>query len=328
MNNFGYTNVTSAEEAISTLERVKDSLLIAGGTDVVPLMKDDILQASALVDISKWKAGHSIRVEADGLHIGALASLGDIAAHEEVRRSYTALTQACEMAATPQLRNMGSIGGNLLQQTRCWYYRGPFDCWMKGGEKCYARKGENEYHSIFTTQPEVSPCVSAHPSDPAAALLALGARVRYRTAAGEAEMPIEQLFALPDAERRSYNTLPHGAIITEIVLPTPSPGARSIYLKAMSRAEWSFALAGIAISLLLSVGHIEQARIGMTGVSPIPIRAHEVEASLAGAEYGKIDHDELATQLTRDAQPLEHNAYKVQVLQALFKDALRQVLGN
>ncbi len=328
MNNFGYTQVSSAEEAVSTLERVQDSRLIAGGTDLVPLMKDDILSANALVDISEWKAGREIRLEADGLHIGALASLGDIAGHEDVLRSYAALAQACEMAATPQLRNMGSIAGNLLQQTRCWYYRGQFDCWMKGGEKCYARKGENEYHSILTTQPEISPCVSAHPSDPAAALLALGATVRYSTAAGEAEMPIEQLFALPSAERRSYNTLPHGAVITEIVLPIPRPGARSVYLKAMSRADWSFALAGVAISASLSSGRIEQALIGMAGVSPIPMRAHEVEDSLAGVERNKLDFDQLAAQLTRDAQPLEHNAYKVQVLQALFKDALRQVLGN
>src|SRR5947209_5622843 len=183
MNNFAYSRAGSIEEALQSLQAGQTSLL-AGGTDLVPLMKDEIASPVAVVDITGWKELSRIEQREDGLHIGALVSLGDIARDSLVAGSYAALAQACNLAATPQLRNMGTIGGNLLQQTRCWYYRGPYNCWLKGGDTCFARGGENELHSIFATAPDQSPCVSAHPSDPAAALLAFDAQVKYRTSSG------------------------------------------------------------------------------------------------------------------------------------------------
>lgn len=196
MNRFEYSRAATPEEAVSLLADAT-SQIIAGGTDLLPLMKEGIIAPAQLVDISLWLKGRDIVQQAEWLEIGALVTLSEVARHEHIRAEYTALADACGLAAAPQLRNMGTIGGNLLQATRCAYYRGPYDCWLKGGETCFAREGENEQHSIFLTSPEQSMCVSAHPSDPATALLALGARVRYQTASGEDEADLEGFYSLP-----------------------------------------------------------------------------------------------------------------------------------
>ena len=179
MRDFTYIQASNPAEATAGLSG--ESRIIAGGTDILPLMKDDLATPSTLIDISRWREGREIRSTDSGLEIGALVTLSEIASHHEIQVRYTALAEACRLSAAPQLRNMGTIGGNLLQATRCWYYRGPYYCWLKGGERCYARHGENELHSIFLTSPDESVCVSAHPSDPAVALLAFDATVRYTT---------------------------------------------------------------------------------------------------------------------------------------------------
>ena len=323
MRIFNYTKAASPEAAVDALRGDGQTRLVAGGTDLVPLMKDEIVSPQTLVDISGWRDGARIGSDSMGMHIGALAPLSAVAAHPEVGVRYEALAEACRLAATPQLRNMSTLGGNLLQQTRCWYYRGTHNCWMKGGDTCFARRGENQYHSIFISEPSISPCVSAHPSDPAVALLALDARVKYLTPSGEVEIPIEELFALPSSERRSYTTLPDDAILTEITLPAPTEGGRSVYRKAMARAAWSFALASIALYVKLDSSRIEQARLALGGVAPIPIRAKEVEARLVGTRIGEVDAPALADLLVASAQPLQSNGYKVALLRGLFREALQ-----
>ena len=323
MINFNYTRVSSAEEALTALQGTEGSLLVAGGTDLVPLMKDELAKPAGLVDLGAWRAGSGIRSEEDGLHIGALTSLSEIAESPDIISAYTALADACRLAATPQLRNMGTIGGNLLQQTRCWYFRSEHNCWLKGGDTCFARDGENEGHSIFLTRE--SPCVSAHPSDPAAALLALNARVRYISSEGEAELPVEQLFALPEPSRRNFVTLPAGAVITEIVLPAPGNGSKSLYLKAMARATWGFALAGIAIAVQPAT---VEARIALSGVAPIPVRAPAAEALLAGSDPASVDPEALADALLQGAQPLSQNGYKLDLLRGLLKQAVSELASK
>jgi xanthine dehydrogenase YagS FAD-binding subunit len=326
MNDFQYIRAQSVEEALSALRDTHGAQVLAGGTDMVPLMKDEIAAPLALVDIGAWKGGSRIESRQDGLHIGALASLSALAAHEIVRSRYAALAEACELAASPQLRNMGTIGGNMLQQTRCWYYRGPYNCWLKGGDTCFAREGENEYHSIFATEPEVSPCVSAHPSDPAVALMALGAQVKFRTPAGEDTLPIEEFYALPDVSRRGFVTLPGGALLTEVTLsPAPAHG-KSVYVKAMARAAWAFALAGVAIHIDFEGSQVRSARIALGGAAPIPMRAGQVEDALAGSRPDNVDAERLAALLVEEARPLTHNGYKVRLLRGLFKEALERVL--
>jgi xanthine dehydrogenase YagS FAD-binding subunit len=322
MNRFAYVRAGSPEEATALLGE-ETSRIIAGGTDLLPLLKEGIVTPSQLVDISLWLKGREIEHGTEQLAIGALVTLSEIARHAEIRAEYTALADACGLAAAPQLRNMGTIGGNLLQATRCAYFRGPYDCWLKGGETCFAREGENEQHSIFLTSPEQSKCVSAHPSDPATALLALGARVRYRTASGEIEVDLADFYKLPAEGQRRMTSTPQDAVITGVVLPRKP--TKSLYRKAMPRATWSFALAGVALAVDLEQGAITVARLALGGVAPIPVRAEAVEQAMLGHAPGQLATDDLAQLLVRDAKPLSQNGYKVQLLVGLFKQVLRDL---
>jgi xanthine dehydrogenase YagS FAD-binding subunit len=322
MNRFEYARVSSPEEAAALLTQ-DNSRIIAGGTDLLPLMKESIISPSQLVDISPWLQGREVMLGTEQLEIGAMATLSEIARNEEIRAGYTALADACNLAAAPQLRNMGTIGGNLVQATRCAYFRGPYNCWLKGGDMCFARSGENEQHSIFLTSPEQSICVSAHPSDPATALLALGARVRYQTATAVAEVDLRDCYGLPTVERRRVTTLPPEAVIAALVLPRKP--TKSLYRKAMARATWSFALAGIALAVEIEHGAITKARLALGGVAPIPIRAEAVEQAMLGHAPGELPTDDLAELLVQDARPLSQNGYKVQLLKGLFKQVLRDL---
>ena len=325
MRNFDYVQVGSPEEALRTLAAAdgKSALLLAGGTDLIPLAKDNIVGPELLVDISGWAAGAGIEDRGGSLVIGARTPLSAMATDKVVLQKYTALAQACNLAATPQLRNMGTIAGNLLQQTRCWYYRGPFECWLKGGENCFARNGENEHHAIFQTSQ--SPCVSAHPSDPASALLVLDARVRFTSSAGDLEIALEELFALPEPSRRSFSRLPSDAFITSVILPAATSQLRSTYVKAMPRAAWAFALAGVAIAIEAEGERIKWARVALSGLAPVPFRAREVESALVGQPVNKVDHAALAEILVADAEPLSQNKYKVTLLRGVFTEALEVV---
>jgi xanthine dehydrogenase YagS FAD-binding subunit len=322
MNRFEYARAGSPEEAADLLTQ-DDSQIIAGGTDLLPLMKESIISPSQLVDISPWLKGREVMLGTEQLEIGALVTLSEIARNEEIRAGYTALADACNLAAAPQLRNMGTIGGNLVQATRCAYFRGPYDCWLKGGDTCFARMGENEQHSIFLTSPQQSICVSAHPSDLATALLALGARVRYQTASAVTEVKLSDFYGLPTEEQRRMTSMPPDAVITAVVLPRKP--TRSLYRKAMARATWSFALAGVALAVEVEQGAITEARLALGGVAPIPIRAEAVEQAMVGHALGELPANDLAELLIQDARPLSQNGYKVQLLKGLFKQVLRDL---
>ncbi len=201
----------------------------------------------------------------DGLTIGALATLAEIEDDPLVRARCPALAEAAALAATPQLRNMATIGGNLLQRPRCWYFRDPdIDCWLKGGDDCPAREGENQLHALF----DVSPCVAVHPSDPATALVALDAVVRLRGAQGERELRCCRLLrSRRQTERRCETILAADELIVAVRLPPQGDGARSTYLKAMERKVWAFALVGVAASLRMEGNRMADARLVLGGVS-------------------------------------------------------------
>lgn len=325
MQNFDYTKAGTLEAARSAVGQGDGAALLAGGTDLLPLMKDEIVTPRALVDIGGLTALSYVEDRGGTLHLGAMSTLSDIAAHPLVGERYPALAQACGLAATPQLRNMSTIGGNLLQQPRCWYYRGEHNCWLKGGEVCFARNGDNEQHAIFLNSPGESRCVSVHPSDPAVALLLFDAVVRMKTPQGETEAPLRDLYVVPTPERRNSFAMPAGAVITEIVL-NPSASGRSVYLKAMPRASWAFALVSVGLYMRSEGGRIEEARLTLGGVAPIPLRFPEVEDQLVGKETNRLDGDSLADSLVAAATPLSQNGYKVPLLRGLFKQALSQVI--
>jgi xanthine dehydrogenase YagS FAD-binding subunit len=293
---------------------------LAGGTDLLTLMKADIVAPSVLVDLKRADdLPRGIEESADGLTIGALTTLSEIEHDPIVQQRYPALAQAIGQAATPQLRNMATIGGNLLQRPRCWYFRSSlFHCWLKGGSECHARDGENQHHAILGD----APCVAVHPSDAASALLAYGASVTLRGPAGERTMSVEDLFAEPTDERRTETTLRDGEILIDVRLPAPRPGTRSVYLKAMDRKVWAFALVGVAAVIEMDGDAISEARLVLSGVAPIPWRARAAEQALAGQPATPETFARAADAALSEARPLEHNGYKVPLARSLIVRAL------
>ncbi len=266
----------------SSLEELDGGLLIHGGTEVVPLLRDGILQADTLVDV-RGIVPRGVR----GNTIGAGTTLAELEGDTEIPE---ALRESCRLAASPQLRNVGSIGGNLLQSTRCWYWRLKYPCRLHGGDQCHARDGEHREHGIFANEY----CASAHPSDVAAALLALGATVRT----SRRELPLAELYRLPDEANRELVTLAEGELILELELPAVEA---SVYLKAMDRKRWAFPQVGVAAAR--SGGEI---RLALAGVAPVPWL-------LTGPDA--LD----------SATPLPRTAWKVEVARALVRRALERL---
>ena len=258
------------------------SVALAGGTEVVPLLRDGILRADKLVDVRSL-----VPRGVDGTRIGAGTTLAELEVDPEIP---AALREACRLAASPQLRSMGTIGGNLRQATRCWYWRLEFPCYLHGGDMCHAKAGEHREHAIFGNDR----CASAHPSDPAAALLALGARVRTTAR----ELPLADLYRLPTDDDRDVTALEPGELILELDVPRPDA---SVYLKAMDRKKFAFALVGVAAARFG-----DSVRLGLAGVAPIP---------WALASDGDLD----------GATPLPGTRYKVEIARALIRRATAAV---
>ena len=261
----------------SSLDELDGGVPIVGGTEVVPLLREGLLEADALVDISAL-----IPRGIEGSRVGAGATLAELEVDPGIP---DALREACRLAASPQLRNMGSIGGNLLQATRCWYWRLDYPCRLHGGDSCHAREGEHREHAIFANDY----CASAHPSDVAAALVALGATLRTT----KREVPVRDLYRLPTADDRRTTTLEQGEVILELDVPAADA---SVYLKAMDRKRWAFPLVGVAAARRGS-----ETTVALAGVAPIPWLLD-----------GSLD----------DATPLPGTAYKVQIARALVERAL------
>ena len=320
MRPFEYTSAPTLDAALDILSLTNDGAIrpLAGGTDLLTLMKADIVTPDHLVDIKRANGLTSgIEETSDGVRIGALTSLTEIETHPLIRERYTALAEAAAIAATPQLRNMATIGGNLLQRPRCWYYRNPlFHCWLKGGDTCHARDGQNRQHAIF----DASPCVATHPSDPAMALLALDASVTVRGASGERQIPIAEFFTLPADDHRVETSLQPGELILSIDLPATS--SRSTFYKAMDRKVWAFALVSVAASIAITDGKITDARVVLGGVAPIPWRVEAAEQTLIGSASDSTTFDRAAEAALADAEPLEHNSYKVPLAKSLIRRAM------
>lgn len=324
MNAFAYTSASDLEAAVALLAATDGTRPLAGGTDLLPLIKGNIERPARLLDLKRAAGLHDrISITDRETTIGALATLAEIETHRGLLEAYPALVQAAGLAASPQLRNMATIGGNLLQRPRCWYFRGEhFHCWLKGGQECFAREGENQQHALFAS----GPCVAASPSDPASALLAYGAAVAVRGPGGTRTVPLADLFAEPEEARRTETTLECDEIITEIRLPAPAPGTRSRYLKAMDRKVWAFALVGAAVVLTVDEARITSPRVVLTGVAPIPYRAHAAERILDGQSPSSALFTEAARGALAGAQPLARNRYKLPLAEALIARALSEAV--
>ena len=322
MRRFDYTSATTLDETIQLLSQDGNGSIrpLAGGTDLLTLMKADITVPIQVVDIKRLgEIPRGIHETAQGLTLGALTTLTEIEMSELIQQRYPLLAEAAGLAATPQLRNMATIGGNLLQRPRCWYFRNAhFHCWLKGGDECHAREGENQLHALI----DESPCVAVHPSDLASTLLALDAHVDLRGPNGERTLAIDEFFTLPEQSHRQESALESNELVLAIHIPALPQGARSTYLKAMDRKVWAFALVGVAAILQMQGEMIADARLVLSGVAPIPWRVPAAEQLLVGQRASEALFARAAAEALADAQPLEHNGYKVPLARSLIQRAL------
>lgn len=322
MTPFAYSKPRQIEEALRLAG--PDSLFIAGGTNLVDLMKENLLRPARLIDINALPL-REVQITADGgLRIGALVSNADLAWHPEVERRYPLLSQALLSGASPQLRNMASAGGNLLQRTRCHYfYDSQTPCNKREpGSGCPARDGLNRNHALFGASEH---CVAVHPSDFCVALAALEARVIVAGRQGERSLAFADFHRLPGDTPQRDTVLEAGELILAIELPAESFAAHSAYLKVRDRASFAFALVSVAAALQLdAAGRIQAARLALGGVAHKPWRRAEVEALLVGQAPAETGFRAAAERLLQGAQPLQHNAFKVELLRRAVVRALSQ----
>ena len=318
---FTYVRPTTVNEALAVLDD-RPALIHGGGTDLLGCLRDGVFSADTLVSLSSIDELKGIRQATDGgLRIGALAKVAEIATSESVAAGYTALAEAATAVASPQLRNQGTIAGNLCQKPRCWYYRGHFDCLRKGGDLCYAFEGENQYHCIFGGDL----CYIVHTSDTAPALAALGAVCRVSGPTSSRSMAVESFHVPPTEDPQRETVLGPDEILTEIVLPAPSQGLRSSYRKVRTRGAWDFALAGVALAIVFDGDTVRSARIFLSGAAPVPWRATAAEKAIVGTTLDTATIDKAAAATVEGAEPLEHNSYKVALFEGLMKEQLEAI---
>lgn len=310
----------------ATLEQARElhgkagSLYKAGGIDLLDHMKERLLEPERLVDLKRVPGLDRVEPQPDGgLRLGPLVTLAQVARDEAVRRGHLALAEACALAASPQIRNVATLGGNLLQRPRCWYYRlESYKCFKKGGETCFAVDGENRYHSIFGEGPVFAP----HPSNAATALVALHASFELLGARGTRTVAAGEFFTLPSVDATRENVLQPGEILTAIVLPPPVAGARSTYTDVRERPGFDWPLVALAASLRTDGGVVRQASLVLGAVAPIPWRAAAAEKALVGRRLDEASARQAAEAAVQGAAPLSDNGYKLELTRALVRRAL------
>ena len=330
MNSFDLHNPTSLKEAIALLdpqdafgERVK---IMAGGQDLLTEMKDRLVEPEAVVNLKHIPGLDKITHDArTGLHIGALVKVADVAENAIVRSRFPALAMAADSIGSPQIRHAGTLGGNLCQRPRCWYYRNEhIVCLKKGGDRCYAVGGENKYNAILGG----GPSFIVHPSDSATALMALGATVTIQGPRGARTVPIEKFFTLPTVRVRHENVLQANEIVTGVTVPNSPLAARSVYLKFREKTSMDWAMSACAVALQVSGGRVTDARIVLGGVAPIPWRAPGAESLLKGRQPDPGTLQAVANAALTGALPLAHNAYKVPLTKTLVRRAILQAVAG
>ncbi|MDE0687597.1 MAG: xanthine dehydrogenase family protein subunit M [Candidatus Poribacteria bacterium] len=320
MEKFSYVNATSLEQVTSLLSESGwgEVMLIAGGTDLLGELKEYIETPKTLVNLKTLPGMDSIEADASGLKIGALATVADIAMHPTIQHHYTVLSQAAGSVATPQIRNVGTLGGNLCQRPRCWYYRDEStDCLKKGGDICYAVDGLSKYHAILGGDP----VYIVHPSDLAPALIALGASVKIVGPEGEKTMSLEEFFTLPAANPFRENVLEPNEIVVEVSVPAPKPNTKSFYLKAREKGAPDFALSSVAGVFEMDGKTCKTASIVLGGVAPAPWRSKEAEAAVTGKMIDESVGQQAGADAVKDAEPLNDNMYKVTLTRNLVSRA-------
>jgi xanthine dehydrogenase YagS FAD-binding subunit len=313
---------TSVDDALALQARYgAKAWVLAGGLDSFDWFKDRIKRPEVVIDLSQVKELRGVRTAGDGLEIGAMTTLTEVVRHPMIREKYSILPNAAEAAASPQIRNQGTIGGNVSQDARCWYYRGGWPCYRAGGNICYADTptGLNREHAIL----DADRCVAVNPSDTAPALIALDAKMVVRTPKGERVVDAENYFIGPGTDITKMTILQPGDLLTAIRIPSTWAGAQFYFEKVRDRAVWDFALVNVAAAMVVSGGTIQRIRLAVNGVAAHPVRLTAVEAAVVGKPRNE-ETAEMAGQLAiRGAEPLQYNGYKVPLMRNLVKRAIR-----
>ncbi len=315
--NFSYLKARTLDEAVRAAAG-EGARVMAGGTDLLGCLREEVLPARQLVSLGALDELRQVRPEGDGLTIGAMVTVAQVAAHADVGRRYPVLAQAAAAVASPQLRNQGTLGGNLCQRPRCWYYRGGFPCLRRGGNTCSARDGQNQFHAILGGDA----CVYVHPSDTAPALAALDATLELAGPGGRRTVPVQEFCILPADDPTRETVLQAGEIVTAVHLPAPTAGVRGSYRKIRTRGAWDFAIVSTALVLVLDGSRVRSARVVLGGVAPVPWRVRAAEAELEGRELTPATADRAASAALAAAEPLEHNGAKVAMARGVLREEL------
>jgi len=325
MQTFKYVQPKSLSDAAGISEKEGDAaVLFAGGTDVLGLIKNDIIFPSEVINLKSIPGLNNIEYsDGEGLTIGALTTITEIAEHPVIMKKFTVLSEAAKEVASPQLRNVGTIGGNICQRPRCWYFREDFDCIRKGGDICYAIGAENKYHCVVGG----GPCYIVHPSDIAVALVALNAEFTITNGKDLINVSADKFFVLPQQNSLQENILKPGEILTEIFIPELPPGTGSRYIKFTERNVWDFAIVSVAATVNKSGNKINSAKIVFGGVAPIPWIDENLNSLLIGTELSDKSIEAAAANTLEEAEPMEKNEYKIPLARNLVKKVLKDLQG-
>ncbi len=312
---------SSAADAQRLLEQHKeDAWVMAGGLDSFDWLKDRIKKPKVLVDLSGIEELKGVRSTGDGIEIGSMTTLTEIANHPVIKQKYGVLAEAVSLVASPQIRNQGTLGGNVSQDTRCWYYRGGWPCYRAGGNICYADTpvGRNREHAIF----DAERCVAVSPSDSAPALIALDAKFVMRDGKGERTMNAEDYFLGPDVDIMRMNILQPGDLLTAIRIPGDWAGSKFYFEKVRDRNVWDFPLMNVASAMVLSGNTISRMRIAVNAVAARPRRLKAVEDAVRGQPANAATGEMAGKLAVEGAVPLQFNAYKIPLMRNLVKRAI------
>jgi xanthine dehydrogenase YagS FAD-binding subunit len=325
MRPFDYYKVASVAQAVFLLSKHQQkAAILAGGSDLLGMMKDrlegpKLKMPDFLIDIKGIKELNYIKDQKTGLKIGAGTPLSEIVSSDLIAKKYPLLRQAASQVGVPQIRNVGTLGGNLCQKPRCWYFRGQLfkDCFRKGGNNCYAPGGENRYHAVFGG----ANCYMVYPSDLAPALTALNARVEIAAPTGNRMVPVEKFYVGPEKNILRETILSPQELVLAVEIPNPGAMSKGVYLKLKERQAFDFAVVSVAVSLSLKNNIVDQARIAFGGLAPFPMRTIKAEAALKGKGV-KDAISAACKEATDGAQPLSHNGYKVDAAKGILEEAL------
>jgi xanthine dehydrogenase YagS FAD-binding subunit len=318
---FGYVNPASERDAVAALSPDRGRVLpLAGGMDLLALMKDFIVSPDRLVNVKALDT--AVAPLEDGLRIGAAVKLVDVAEHALVRKMYPALTSAAEEVGTPQIRNMGTVGGNIMQRPRCWYFRNEeFHCLKKGGSRCYAVEGENQYHAIFGD----GPCHIVHPSSLAVPIIAYGGRFRVAGPQGAREIDAGEFFQLPNVNLYGETVLQSNELLTHVLLPAPGQLSASYEVRFKQSHDWPLAMASVSLTMEGDV--VRDARVVLGAVAPIPWRSQPAERALIGRTITEVVASDAAVTAVAGAKGLSGNTYKIQIAKTAVKRAILKAAG-